>query len=86
MLLPISLIEGADDNSLTGAGVDEFMVFQVNSYMGSGLLFLSVVEEYKVSFFQFSFLDFPAILFQLVIGISLQILPINLFLDGRSET
>ena len=49
--------------------------------MGSGLLFLSVVEENKVSFFQFSFLDFPAILFPLVIGISFQILQINLFVD-----
>ena len=72
MLLPISLVEGADDDTLSGAGMDEFPVFQVDAHMGSGFLLPSVVEEDQVSLAELSFLHFPAIFSPLVIGVPFQ--------------
>ena len=83
ILLPILLIEGADNDSLTGAGMDKFAVLQVDSHMGGPLLFPSVVEEDEVAFTELSFLHFLAILPSLVIGISFKILSIHLLVDGR---
>ena len=85
MLLPILLVEGADDDSPTGAGMDEFAVFQVDSHMGGSLLFPSVVEEDEVAFTELSFLHFLAIRPSLVIGISFEILSIYLLVDGRGQ-
>ena len=82
MLLPISLVEGADNDSLTGAGMDEFPVFQVDAHMGSGFLFPSVVEEHQVAFAELAFLHFPAIFLPLVIGVSFEVLSIHLFIYG----
>ena len=50
MLLPILLIEGADDDPLTCAGMNEFPVFQVDAHMGGPFLFPPVVEEDEVAF------------------------------------
>ena len=50
MLLPVLFVEGADDDSLAGAGMDELPVFQIDAYMCSPFLFLPVVEKYQVAF------------------------------------
>ena len=85
MLLPILLVQSADDDSLAGTGMDELAVFQIDAYMGGPLLFPAVVEEYQVTFFQLSFLDFPAILFALVFGVAFEFLPIYFFIYGGCQ-
>ena len=66
MLVPIFIVQCADDDSLTGAGMDELAVFQVDAYVGGTFLFPSVVEEHQVAFAKLAFLDFLAILLPLV--------------------
>ena len=58
--------------------MNEFMVFQVDTYMGGMFLLSSVMEENQIAFTEFSFLHFLAILLPLVIGVSFEFLPINL--------
>ena len=82
MLLPISFIQCADDDSLAGTGMNEFSVFQVDSYMGGTFLLFSVVKENQIAFAEFPFLHFLAILLSLVIGVSFQFLPIDFIVDG----
>ena len=86
MFLPIDLIKVADGDSLAGTGMNEFAVFQVDSYMGGAFLLSSVVKENKVAFAEFPFLHFLAILLSLVIGVSFQFLPIDLIVNGRSQS
>ena len=83
MLFPILLVEGTDDDTMARAGMDEFPVFQVDAYMGGPFLFPSVVEEYQVTFFKFSLLNFTAILLSLFVGTPFQSLAVYLFVDGR---
>ena len=80
MLLPVFLIEGTDDDPLAGAGMDELAVFQVDTYMSGPLLLPAVVEEHQVALFQFSLLNFPAILFALIFGISFEAFAIHLMI------
>jgi hypothetical protein len=86
MLLPILLIEGTDDNPMTGAGMNEFPVFQVDAHMGGPFLFPPVVEEDEVAFAELSFLHFPAILLPLVVGVSFEFLSIYLAVDSRGQS
>ena len=86
MLLPILLVEGADGDALTCAGMNEFPVFQVDTYMGGPFLFPPVVEEDEVAFAELSFLHFPAILLPLVIGVSFEFLSIYLTIDSRGQS
>ena len=83
MLLPIILVESADDDTSTSTGMNEFMVFQVDTYMGGMFLLSSVMKENQIAFTEFSFLHFLAILLPLVIGVSFEFLPINLAIDCR---
>ena len=83
MLLPILLIEGADDDPLTCTGMNEFPVFQVDAHMGGPFLLSSVMEEDKVAFAELPFLHFPAILLPLVIRVSFEFLSIYLAVDSR---
>ena len=82
MLPPILLVECADDDSLAGAGMDEFALFQIDAYVTCPFLFPSVVEEYQVAFFQLSFLHLFAILFALLLCASLQSLAVHLIIYG----
>ena len=50
MLLPILVIEGADDDSSAGTCMDEFPVLQVDAHVGGMFLLPSVVEEDEVTF------------------------------------
>ena len=86
MFFPVLLIEGADDNPMTGAGMNKFPVFQVDAYMGGPFLFPSVVEENEVAFAELSFLHFPAILLPLVVGVSFEFLSIYLAVDSRGQS
>ena len=86
MLLPILLIEGADDDPLTCTGMNEFPVFQVDAYMGGPFLFPPVVEEDKVAFTELAFLHFPAIFLPLVVGVSFEVLVIHLFIYRRGQS
>ena len=86
MLLPVFLVEGADDDSLARAGVDELPVFQVDAHVGGPFLLPPVVEEDEVAFTEFSFLDFPAILLPLVFGVPFEVLPIYLIIYGGSQS
>ena len=83
MLLPVFLVEGADDDPLTCTGMNEFPVFQVDAHMGGPFLFPPVVEEDEVAFAELSFLHFPAILLPLVVGVSFEFLSIHLTIDSR---
>ena len=82
MLPPILLVECADDDSLAGAGMDEFAVFQVDAHMTCPFLLPSVVKEYQVAFFQLSFLHLFAILLALVLCTSFQSLAVHLIIYG----
>ena len=86
MLLPILLIEGADDDPLTCTGMNEFPVFQVDAHMGGPFLFPPVVEEDEVAFAELPFLHFPAILLPLVVGVSFEFLSIYLAVDSRGQS
>ena len=86
MLLPVILIKAADDDSLTGGGMDKLTVFQVNAYVGGLFLLSSVVKEDKVAFAEFSFLHFLAILLPLVIGVSFEVLVIYLAINSRGQS
>ena len=86
MLLPVFLVEGADDDSLARAGVDELPVFQVDAHVGGPFLLPPVVEEDEVAFTEFPFLDFPAILLPLVVGVSFEFLSIYLAVDSRGQS
>ena len=85
MLLPILLVESTDDDSLAGTGMDEIAVFQVDTYMSGPLLLPAVVEEHQVALFQFSFLNFPAILLSLVFRISFEAFAIHLMIYGGCQ-
>ena len=85
MILPVFLVEGADDDSLARAGVDELPVFQVDAHVGGPFLLPPVVEEDEVALFQLSLLYFPAILFALVFGVTFEFLPIYLFIYGGCQ-
>lgn len=52
--------------------MDESVVFQVNAYMGGATFIASVVEEYQVSFTQFSFAYFVAVFFALFVRVPFQ--------------
>jgi ABC-type transport system involved in multi-copper enzyme maturation permease subunit len=80
MFSPIFLVQGTDDDTLACAGMNEFLVFQVDAYMGGPFLLSSVVEENKVAFTELSFLHLPAIFLPLVIGISFEILVVHLII------
>ena len=82
MFLPIILFQCADNDALTGTCMNEFPVFQVDAYMSGFLLFPTVVEEDQVTFAEFPFLDFSAILLPLVIGVSFKVLSVYFFIDG----
>ena len=82
MLLPIILLKRADDDSLSGTGMDDFPVFQVDAHMGGGFLFSPVVEEDQVTLAELAFLHFPAIFLPLVIGVSFEVLSVYFFIDG----
>ena len=86
MFFPVLLIEGADDDPLTGAGMNKFPVFQVDAHMGGPFLFSPVVEEDEVAFAEFSFLYFPAILLPLVVGVAFEFLSIHLTIDSRGQS
>ena len=86
MFFPILFVEGTDDDSMARAGMDEFSVFQVDTYVGGPFLFPSVVEEDKVAFMELSFLHFPAIFLSLVVRVSFQILVIHLFIYRRGQS
>ena len=81
MLLPIIFLQCADDDPMTGTCMNEFLVFQVDAYMGSFLLFPSIVEEDQIAFTEFPFLDFSAVLLPLVFGVSFEVFAIHLFID-----
>ena len=86
MFFPILFVEGTDDDSMARAGMDEFSVFQVDTYVGGPFLFPSVVEEDKVAFMELSFLHFSAIFLSLVVRVSFQILVIHLFIYCRGQS
>ena len=86
MSFPIFLVKGTDDDSMAGAGMDEFAVFQVDAYMGGPFFLSSVVEEYQVAFLELSFFDFAAVFFPLVVGVAFKVFPVYLFIDGRSQS
>ena len=82
MLSPVFLVEGADDDSLAGAGMDELAVFQVDAHVACPFLLPSVVEEHEVAFFQLTFLHPLAILLALVLCASFQSLAVHLIIYG----
>ena len=63
----LKIIQAADYDSPAGTGMDELIIFQINTYMTGNPFFPAVMEEYQISFAQVSLTYFMAILGTLVI-------------------
>ena len=63
----LKIIQAADYDSPAGTGMDELIIFQINTYMTGNPFFSAVMEEYQISFAQVSLTYFMAILGTLVI-------------------
>jgi uncharacterized protein involved in cysteine biosynthesis len=50
----IIFIQAADYDSPAGTGMDELIIFQINTYMTGNPFFSAVMEEYQISFAQVS--------------------------------
>ncbi len=82
----VIFLEAAHDDSLSGTGMNEFAVFQVDAHM-SGFPFLaSVVEEHQIAFLEVAFGYFPAVFGALFFGAAFQFVVIHFLVDGRGET
>ena len=70
---PIAFIQVTDDDSLTAAGMDKFVVLQVNTdEIGSASRTLSMKKD-EVAFLQLPFADASAVLFELSVAGTLQL-------------
>ena len=63
----LKIIQAADYDSPAGTGMDELIIFQINTYMTGNPFFSAVMEEYQISFAQVFLTYFMAILGTLVI-------------------
>ena len=80
MFTVIIFIQAADYDSPAGTGMDELIIFQINTYMTGNPFFSAVMEEYQISFAQVSLTYFMAILGTLVIRITFQFFVVYLFI------
>ena len=76
----LKIIQAADYDSPAGTGMDELIIFQINTYMTGNPFFSAVMEEYQISFAQVSLTYFMAILGTLVIRVTFQFFVVYLFI------
>ena len=76
----LKIIQAADYDSPAGTGMDELIIFQINTYMTGNPFFSAVMEEYQISFAQVFLTYFMAILGTLVIRVTFQFFVVYLFI------
>lgn len=76
----VVFVQAADYYSPAGTGVDEFVIFQVNAYVGGNSFLPAVMKENQISLAQIFLAYFVAVFGTLVIRVSFQFFVVHLFI------